>query len=275
MPTQSPADAFLLAFHARHAGATTRAFADGRIDGVGSTYDWLASTVPSSAGTVLDLGCGDGYLLERCASQCPEARLIGVDFSPEELALAKLRRLDGRAAFVHAHASALPLPSQSVDHAVSHFAFMLMSPLDEVLSELARVLRPGARLATVIGGGPKLGSSFEIFVDEVAALRMAKGITVPALVDRRLRSDRGLSELFAAQSEFDLVGVRDATVTLDGPFDAVWDRVLATVYELFAFGPDDLAELRRRFEERVQPRIDPAGGLPCAMAARLVIAARR
>ena len=43
------------------------------------------------------------------------------------------------------------LATASVDVIVSHMALMLMAPLDEVIREMHRVLRPGGMLAAVVG----------------------------------------------------------------------------------------------------------------------------
>lgn len=46
--------------------------------------------------TILDLGCGNGYTLGLLAARFPAERLVGVEHSPELLALAR-RRLEGNA----------------------------------------------------------------------------------------------------------------------------------------------------------------------------------
>src|ERR1043165_7554754 len=57
-----------------------------------SWYDWLAGEVrdlPAEAG-ILDLACGDGYLMSLLASRGGR-RLVGIDRSAEELAAARAR----------------------------------------------------------------------------------------------------------------------------------------------------------------------------------------
>ena len=64
MPDLDNAEAFLLDFHARFAGATSDAMSHCARDGR-SPHDVLAALVPDTAKplTVLDLACGDGGTL--------------------------------------------------------------------------------------------------------------------------------------------------------------------------------------------------------------------
>ena len=113
------AEVFLRDFHRQYPGVTSRAFARGRIDQGGSSYAWLADEVPEGAGRILDLGCGDGHLLDVLRSRGLVAeQLVGVDLSAAELeagrsprhgptAGAQLVRLDssGRMVLVAARAT--------------------------------------------------------------------------------------------------------------------------------------------------------------------------
>lgn len=96
--------------------------------------------VPGSV--VVDLACGTGDL----AHDLTDRQLvpIGVDLSFGMLTAAPL-------AFprVQADGTALPLPDSSVDGATCGFALRNFTDLDSTLSELARVVRPGGRIALV------------------------------------------------------------------------------------------------------------------------------
>src|SRR3970040_1611525 len=91
MSPTSTADELLLAFHARHPGATTRAFANGRLEDGRSSYELLADNA-DPGGVTLDLGCGDGHLLNLLIDRGFAAdRLVGVDMSESEIAAARTR----------------------------------------------------------------------------------------------------------------------------------------------------------------------------------------
>jgi demethylmenaquinone methyltransferase/2-methoxy-6-polyprenyl-1,4-benzoquinol methylase len=92
---------------------------------------------------VLDLGCGTGDLCALAAST--GAQVIGVDFAARMLVEARRRGL--RAPLVRADAGTLPLPTASASVIVSAFALRNFVSIPQVLSEAARVLQPGGRLA--------------------------------------------------------------------------------------------------------------------------------
>ena len=94
--------------------------------------------VPGSV--VVDLACGTGDLCRELAGA--SLNPIGVDLS-----LGMLRHARTVAPLVQADATSLPLHDESVDGAVSGFALRNFVGLPPVFSELARVIRPGGRLA--------------------------------------------------------------------------------------------------------------------------------
>jgi len=91
----------------------------------------------------MDLACGTGDLAEQCAAR--GARVIGVDFAGEMLRGAHRRGVP--ATFVQGDGARLPLPDASVSAAVSGFALRNFVSLQEIFAELARVVRPGGRIA--------------------------------------------------------------------------------------------------------------------------------
>jgi SAM-dependent methyltransferase len=101
-----------------------------------------------AGGVVADVGCGTGRALPALrASVGPAGTVIGVDLTEEMLAAAVLRGRSGLAMLVLADAARLPLRPAVLD---AVFAAGLVSHLrDPVagLTELARVCRPGGRLA--------------------------------------------------------------------------------------------------------------------------------
>lgn len=107
---------------------------------------------------VLDLGCGPGAsLLALAEALGPEARLVGLDLSTGMLALAA-PRVRGRPelSLVHADAARLPLRDACQDLVTGHSFLYLVPDPRAVLSEVARVLRPGGWLTLMEprqGGG--------------------------------------------------------------------------------------------------------------------------
>ncbi len=104
------------------------------------------SRVPlDGAETILDVGCGTGFLLARLATQAPSARLVGTDLSVGMLSQAR-ERLGDRALLVQAEAERLPFAGGFADQVLSVSAFHFFPYPVEAASELHRVLRPGGIL---------------------------------------------------------------------------------------------------------------------------------
>ena len=83
----------------------------------------LLGFVPASAGRILDLGTGDGRLLALLRARCPDARLVGVDFSPTMLQAARARFAQDPLVTILEHDLNHPLPgADPFDAIVSSFA---------------------------------------------------------------------------------------------------------------------------------------------------------
>jgi SAM-dependent methyltransferase len=101
--------------------------------------EWLDGREP---GVALDAACGTGRFAEFLANRGHQ--VIGVDNSPDMLAYARKRVPGGE--FHAGELSRLPLPDDSVDVIVCALALVHVPDLQPVLTEFARVLRPGGDL---------------------------------------------------------------------------------------------------------------------------------
>jgi demethylmenaquinone methyltransferase/2-methoxy-6-polyprenyl-1,4-benzoquinol methylase len=90
--------------------------------------------------TVVDLACGTGDLCRELAAQ--GLRPVGVDLSFGMLAAARTE-----APLVHGDALRLALPDGSVDGVTCGFALRNFESLPPFFAELARIVRPGGRIA--------------------------------------------------------------------------------------------------------------------------------
>ena len=104
---------------------------------------------------VVDLGCGGGLDVFLAAAKVgPTGRAIGIDMTTEMLELARqnaARGNDGKGypnvEFHQATIDKLPLAAGSVDCVISNCVINLAQDKPAVFREIARVLKPGGRLA--------------------------------------------------------------------------------------------------------------------------------
>lgn len=113
---------------------------------VGLDQRWrqlAAEAVVGPGDLVLDACCGTGNLA--CAAEAAGGRVTGLDFS--EQMLARARRKSSSIEWVEGDLLALPFEDQSFDAATIGFGIRNVVDLDAGLRELARILKPGGRLA--------------------------------------------------------------------------------------------------------------------------------
>jgi ubiquinone/menaquinone biosynthesis C-methylase UbiE len=123
--------------------------------GYGAVVDELIDAMRLAPGAVVvDVGCGTGALTRRLAGRVgPTGRVVGADINAyllrEASAIARHQELGDVIAFEVGSAEALPFPDGRFDAALA------CTVLDEVdadrgLAELARVVRPGGRVAVLV-----------------------------------------------------------------------------------------------------------------------------
>ena len=100
---------------------------------------------------VVDLGCGGGLDIFLASPKVgPEGRAIGIDMTPEMIERARRNAEKGGFTNIEFHLSTidkLPLADNSVDCVISNCVINLAPDKQAVLREIARVLKPGGRLA--------------------------------------------------------------------------------------------------------------------------------
>lgn len=136
-----------------------------RVLSLGMDKGWRRRTVRAlelgDTPRVLDVATGTGDLAIDIARARPGATVIGLDPSQQMLAIAgeKLakKQLTDRVSLVVGDAQALPFKDHELDAATIAFGIRNVPDRAAGLRELARVVRPGGRIAVLELGEPKGG----------------------------------------------------------------------------------------------------------------------
>ncbi|MFE3324465.1 class I SAM-dependent methyltransferase [Streptomyces sp. NPDC059176] len=117
----------------------------------------VLSLVPTTAGTLVDIGCGTGLVTERLVR--PGLRVVGADASPgmARTAAARIGNV------VLADVRRLPLSGGSVDAVSAVWVLHLVRDARAVVAEAARVLRRGGVFVTTVDkdAGHDVGSDVD------------------------------------------------------------------------------------------------------------------
>ncbi len=136
-----------------------------RVLSLGIDKSWRRKTVRAlqlgDKPRVLDVATGTGDLAIDIARMTPGATVIGLDPSTEMLAIAETklakRKLTDRVSVIVGDAQALPFKDCEMDAATIAFGIRNVPDRLQGLRELARVVRPGGRIAVLELGEPRKG----------------------------------------------------------------------------------------------------------------------
>jgi SAM-dependent methyltransferase len=174
------------------------------------------------AGTIADIGAGDGFTAERLAR--PDRRIVAVE--PARGMIATRRRLT----WVQADAEALPFADGSLDGAYATWAYFFSRAFDPTpgLAELHRAVKPGGTIVIVDNAGD----------DEFTGLS-AHDISA----DPRFWRNQGfgveiVETVFAFESATDAWRLLDFYFDLDGPAPPTELRYRVALFTGTSRGPE-------------------------------------
>lgn len=246
---------FFARFHNAEPGITERTWGEARTLDGRSSYEVLCDLSEPLAGkTVIDLACGSGPLTVMLASRVGNAgHVIGVDLSEGELDIAQARlRGVHHVRFLQESVQQLSLPSSSTDVVLCHMAFMLFTPLESVVREIARILKPGGTFAAV---APTLGRTNPLYSKLLDVMTAVLREEIPHFEQLRwgepaARTPTGLTQLFTQElhflaeemqtTDFDLV-LRDAPQQLA-------ERMVRFYYYGFLLSEEGAARVRAEWQ---------------------------
>ncbi len=125
--------------------------------------EWL--DIPPG-GTALDVGSGPGNVTAALARAAgPDGLALGIDISEPMLARAVRAQAGPQVGFLRADAQRLPFRDQTFDAVLSIAMLQLIPKPSAALAEMARVLRPGARMAVMVPTARRAGALTRLLPD--------------------------------------------------------------------------------------------------------------
>ncbi|MEU6145014.1 class I SAM-dependent methyltransferase [Streptomyces sp. NPDC047081] len=185
-------------------------FATSEVHRSSPTMEALHETLgPQTGAEICDVACGAGHLALSFADEYP-SRLVGVDPAPSMLESFRRLAADRSMTVETAQAAAeeLPFPDGSFDLVVSRLAPHHFQDMPKAIGEMARLLRPGGRLAVIDLEGHEdpetdaLNHELEVLHDpthvrsytltEWIAFLQGAGLNVPVARGRQAESRTGV-----------------------------------------------------------------------------------
>jgi len=111
---------------------------------------YLQDMIPWDTQTLLDLGCGTGYWSSRISKLYPWIKIIGTDWGKDFIELAKTRYASNNVSFQIENMADLSFPSNFFDCVYADNVIEHSYNVENVLSEIYRVLRPNGLLLAAL-----------------------------------------------------------------------------------------------------------------------------
>lgn len=125
-----------------------------------------AGVVDGRDARLLDAACGTGVVARAAARRVGADRVVGLDLNEAMLTVA--RRVAPELDWQHGDVTDLPFPDASFDVVTCQMALMFVPDVDRAFAEMARVARPGGRVAIVVPAALEDQPAYRVFVDVVA-----------------------------------------------------------------------------------------------------------
>jgi SAM-dependent methyltransferase len=225
---------------------------------------WLA--LPRGLGWA-DVGCGTAGLTSVILDACAPSLVRGVDSSEGFLAVARQRVTDARARFEKGDAAHLPWEPSTFDATVSGLVLNFVSDHERMVAEMARVTKPGGRVAVYVWDYGEGMQIIRYFWDVAIAVSPEDPTPREAEHFPVCRPD-------ALHGLFERAHLRSVTVrAIDivaafRDFEDYWQPFLGRTGPAPSYLASVSDEIRERIRQQLQSRLQPAGRGPFELTAR-------
>lgn len=215
---------------------------------------WVGRAALLGGEQVLDLGTGTGAVAQRAAAIVgSRGRVVGVDISPEMLALARRGATSvslGNLTFLEGRAEAIPADDTAFGVVLACLSMMYVTDREAAASEIARVLKPGGRFVAAVWAEPE---QCDIVLFQLVAGRFAGPPPVPGVGPGALAEPSGFLR------QLDAVGIQarveTETIGFDFPdFRSAWDTLAGVTTAHLP--PERQQEARDAVMEAMYPKGD-------------------
>ncbi len=228
---------------------------------------------------VLDLGCGTGYPSILAAQAVGnQGSVVGLDLSDEMLTVAR-RKANAmglsNVEFQVTDVTTLPFEDTSFDSVISRFCLMFLPDIPNTVSEISRVLKPGACFAAAVWSSPEKNPYIRIPMD---VIKKFVELPVPAPDQPGIFRLAREGDLSGIASKSGLKKIADEDVKGESTFDSS-DEYLKSLMDMAAPLQPLFAKLsqeqRNAVENEIKNEMDKykkGKGIALPMTIRIVAA---
>ncbi|MFI6324803.1 class I SAM-dependent methyltransferase [Nonomuraea sp. NPDC050556] len=214
---------------------------------------------------LLDLGCGNGFVLEQLRPHLADGRIVGLDIAPGVLAAAR-QRMTGVATpceWIEGSADDLGmLADESFDRITAIYMMHYVPDIDACLREAARVLRSGGRFILTTDRPDSMVEMFDVHFTAMKRMKAPPHL-FKASPKARISLTNGQEQLAAHFGEVEMHTWQDqlrfAAVQPFLDFYAAHNYCCAASQPGDGLEPGFFTELRERVGDHVQHVIDQHG----------------
>ena len=225
----------------------------------------------SSGMSVLDVGCGPGYVSAAAAERA--AIPTGLDFSREMIAIAQ--NMFPNIEFVEGDAQNLPFADDSFHRVLANFALLHLADPQRACAEACRVLKVRGKFAFTIWAPPN-ESPYAKIIDDAIQAHADLEVDLPAgpphylfAGEEEFRQALERAGFDGASMTFKLHTIEWSVPTTRFIFEAERNAGVRTAGLLARQTPEKLDAIRSAIEERVRPYAK-GGGFAIPKAAYIV-----